>query len=116
MKYNIIIGGKKNMKKNIGTGKIWEAYKRAEQTSLKSGKGTGAKLGISNSEIREVIRGLLKEQDRVLLASIARVLAEEYHEKKDVFKTRVRVMGAVRAKSSGLELVKEEGRVWIRRR
>lgn len=106
------------MRENKGNkGKeLIERYQREEARDLARGNRQGSKLTISNSQIRQVLYDLLRERDRVLLSSISRILAEEYHEEKNVFKTRVRVMSAVRTKTSGLDLVNEDGRVWVVRK
>ncbi len=95
---------------------IAELYKQAEQTSLSRKAKQASRLKISNAQIREIVNDLLRSQERVLLASLARVLAEQYHESKDVFKTRVRIQFAVKTQSSGLKLENKDGRVWIVRK
>jgi len=91
---------------------ILKLYKKEEQKSLKTNK-TGPRLKISNEQIRQIIKDLLKSQDKVLLSSLSRILADKYHESHDVFKTRVRIQFSVKTKSSGLKLENKDGRVWI---
>lgn len=95
---------------------IQKLYKTEEHKSLSRKTKQASSLKISNAQIREIVNDLLSSQERVLLSSLARVLAEQYHESKDVFKTRVRIQFAVKTQSSGLKLEKMDGRVWIVRK
>jgi len=104
--------------------KLEDIYNKLEQQSLQRHKTAGKQLTVSNNEIRNSVKKLLKNRDKVLLSAIVKfyvdnkVSDEVKKNDKNIYrKVRMRVVTALNVKDSDFKLVKDSGnRVWIRQK
>ncbi|RLF30515.1 MAG: hypothetical protein DRM98_06620 [Thermoplasmata archaeon] len=104
--------------------KLEDIYNKLEQQSLQRHKTAGKQLTVSNNEIRNSVKKLLKNRDKVLLSAIVKFYVDnkvndevKKNDKNIYRKVRMRVVTALNVKDSDFKLVKDSGnRVWIRQK
>jgi len=89
-----------------------EQYNEEEKKSLTRKNTPKQHLGMKADQIRKVLHELLSVKDKILLSSIANVIAKEKN--YDTLKTGVRIQSVVDAKKSDLKIIHDDdGRRWI---
>ena len=104
--------------------KLEDIYNKLEQQRLQRHKTAGKQLTVSNNEIRNSVKKLLKNRDKVLLSAIVKFYVDnkvndevKKNDKNIYRKVRMRVVTALNVKDSDFKLVKDSGnRVWIRQK
>ncbi|RLG17756.1 hypothetical protein DRN75_03285 [Nanoarchaeota archaeon] len=104
--------------------KLEDIYNKLEKQSLQRHKTAGKQLTVSNNEIRNSVKKLLKNRDKVLLSAIVKFYVDnkvndevKKNDKNIYRKVRMRVVTALNVKDSDFKLVKDSGnRVWIRQK
>jgi len=104
--------------------KLEDIYNKLEQQSLQRRQKAGKQLKVSNNEIRNSVKKLLKNRDKVLLSAIVKFYVDnkvddevKKNDKNIYRKVRMRVITALNVKDSDFKLVKDSGnRVWIRQK
>jgi len=99
-----------------------QIYDKLEKQSIQRRQKAGKQLTVSNSEIRNSVKKLLKNRDRVLLSAIVKYYVDnkvndevKKNDKNIYRKVRMRVITALNIKDSNFKLVKDSGnRVWIK--
>lgn len=99
-----------------------QIYDKLEKQSIQRRQKAGKQLTVSNSEIRNSVKKLLKNRDRVLLSAIVKYYVDnkvndevKKNDKNIYRKVRMRVITALNKKDSNFKLVKDSGnRVWIK--
>ena len=102
--------------------KLEDIYNKLEQQSLQRHKTAGKQLTVSNNEIRNSVKKLLKNRDKVLLSAIVKFYVDnkvndevKKNDKNIYRKVRMRVVTALNVKDSNFKLVKDSNnRVWIK--